>query len=157
MSDNTYGSFGLRCGRLRDTKGEHMKNETLHLHIYDCWTNFHHSHKKFLWYYEILLSKLERHIGTKWKKILSYINAFLKDWGTKTNLLIFRIFQKKEESILSRLLNRKRQYNNFIYKERNLSVFDIRRYWDWWWYVGGPLWRQNIDQKMTIKGSASAK
>ena len=79
MSDNTYGSFGLRCGRLRDTKGEHMKNETLHLHIYDCWTNFHHSHKKFLWYYEILLSKLERHIGTKWKKILSYINAFLKD------------------------------------------------------------------------------
>ena len=23
----------------------------------------------------------------------------------------------------------------------------------WWWYVGGPLWRHTINQKMTIKGS----
>ena len=29
MSDNTYGSFGLHCGRLLDIKGEHINKDTL--------------------------------------------------------------------------------------------------------------------------------
>ena len=76
MSDNTYGSFGLHCGRLLDIKGKHINKDTLHLHIYDYWTNFHDPHKKFFWYSESLLSKLERHIKRKWKKILPDIDGF---------------------------------------------------------------------------------
>ena len=41
MSDNTYGSFGLRIGRLRDTEGKYIKEDTLFLHLCDYWTNFH--------------------------------------------------------------------------------------------------------------------
>ena len=47
MSNNTYGSFGLRCRQLVDIKGKHINKDTLHLHIYDYWTNFHDPHKKF--------------------------------------------------------------------------------------------------------------
>ena len=34
MSDNTYGSFGVRIGRLRDTEGKYIKEDTLFLHLY---------------------------------------------------------------------------------------------------------------------------
>ena len=41
MLDNTYNSYGLRCTRLTDINGKHIKEDTLFLNIYDYWTHFH--------------------------------------------------------------------------------------------------------------------
>ena len=37
MSDNTYGSYGVRYVRLNDIKGNYIKDDMLFLHIYDYW------------------------------------------------------------------------------------------------------------------------
>ena len=49
MSGNTYGPFGLHIGRLREIEGKYINEDTLLLHLYDYWTNFHHPNKQFLW------------------------------------------------------------------------------------------------------------
>ena len=65
MSDNTYGSYDLRCARLTDIKGRHIKEDTLFLNTYDYWTNFHNPNKIYFWWKDELLSKLERNIRRK--------------------------------------------------------------------------------------------
>ena len=62
MSDNTYGSYDLRCARSTGIKGRHIKEDTLFLRIYDYWTNFHNPNKIYFWWNDELLSKLERNI-----------------------------------------------------------------------------------------------
>ena len=76
MSENTYGSFGLRVGRLY-IKGKYVKKDTLFLHIFDYWTNFHNPNKKYFWWHCSLMSKLERHIRRKWRK--SKLDTFLPE------------------------------------------------------------------------------
>ena len=70
MLDNTYNSYGLRCTRLTDINGKHIKEDTLFLNIYDYWTHFHNPNKIYFWWNNELLSKLERNIRRKWKKHL---------------------------------------------------------------------------------------
>ena len=37
MSDNTYGSNDLRCIRVTDINGSHVRGDTILLNIYDYW------------------------------------------------------------------------------------------------------------------------
>ena len=70
MSDNTYGPFGLHIGRLRDIEGKYINEDTLFLHLYDYWTNFHDPNKRFLWWRESIMIKIEKNIRKKWVKDL---------------------------------------------------------------------------------------
>ena len=65
MSGNTYCLYDLRCARLTDIKGRHIKEDTLFPNTYDYRTNFHNPNKIYFWWKDELLSKLERNIQRK--------------------------------------------------------------------------------------------
>ena len=67
MSDNTYGSYGLRRGRISDILGKYVKNDTLHLHLIDYWNNCHHAHQKYFWWHKTLM-QLEKRKKDKLEK-----------------------------------------------------------------------------------------
>ena len=87
MSDNTYGSFGLKRWRVSDIFGKYVKNSTLHLHLIDYWTNLHHRHRKYYWWHKTLMPKLNRQIQRKLVSCLPDIKVF------------FERMQDKDESI----------------------------------------------------------
>ena len=92
MSDNTYGSHGLRRGRISDIFGKYVKNDTLHLYLIDYWNNCHHPHQKYFWWNKTLMPKLERQIRKKWDKSLTNIEIFferMKDKDESVNPLRF--------------------------------------------------------------------
>ena len=62
MSDNTYGSFSLRRGRVSDIFGKNVNKDTLHWHLIDYWTNLHHPYRKYYWWHKTLMPKLKRQI-----------------------------------------------------------------------------------------------
>ena len=62
MSDNTYGSFSLRRGRVSDIFEKNVKKDTLHWHLIDYWTNLHHPYRKYYWWHKTLMPKLKRQI-----------------------------------------------------------------------------------------------
>ena len=78
MSDNTYGSYGLRLTRLTDIKGKYIKEDSRFLNIYDYWTHFHNPNKIYFWWNDERLSKLERNIRRKWKKHLPFPNILFE-------------------------------------------------------------------------------
>ena len=48
MSNNTYGSLGLRIATLNDRFGKSVKTDTLFINLCDYWTNFHDKNKNFI-------------------------------------------------------------------------------------------------------------
>ena len=48
MSNNTYGSYGLREERLNDPLGKKIKFDTLFNNLYDYWTLYHHPNQQIL-------------------------------------------------------------------------------------------------------------
>ena len=78
MSGNTYGPFGLHIGRLRDIEGKYINEGTLFLHLYDYWTNFHDPNKRFLWWRESIMIKIEKNIRKKWVKDLPDVDFVLE-------------------------------------------------------------------------------
>lgn len=96
----------MRRGKLTDIKGNYIQNDTLFLHIYDYWTNFHHPSKKFFWWNETLLSKLERYIRRKWVQTLLDVDV-----------LIDRIKENNE------------RLNPTSYLEQNKKYFESLLFW----------------------------
>ena len=55
MSNNTYGSLGLRIASLIDCFGKSVKTDTLSINLYDYWANFHDGNKKFhIWHSHLM-------------------------------------------------------------------------------------------------------
>ena len=84
MSDNTYGPYGLRQDRLLDPCGVKIKFDTLFINLYDYWTLYHHPHQEILRAIVDFdcsnMSKLERNIRRKWKKLLPNVNIVLEKY-----------------------------------------------------------------------------
>ena len=74
LSNNTYGSLGLRIASLNDCFGKSIKTDTLFINLYDYWTNFHDKNKKFYFWHSHLMWKLEMYIRKKWSKDLPNMN-----------------------------------------------------------------------------------
>ena len=74
MSNNTYGSLGLRIASLIDCFGKSVKTDTLSINLYDYWANFHDGNKKFYIWHSHLMQKLEMYIRKKWSKDLPNVN-----------------------------------------------------------------------------------
>ena len=66
MSNNTYGSLGLRIATLNDRFGKSVKTDTLFKNLYDYWTNFHDENKKNYFWHSHLMWKLEMYTPQKW-------------------------------------------------------------------------------------------
>ena len=127
MSDNTYGSYRLHVGRLIDIKGKHIKEDTLFLHIYDYWTNFHNPNKKYFWYHESTMSKFERHVWKKWVKFLPDIDVMFERIKAKDERFDpLKCFDREKyfESLFG-----KRNTKYGIYKQdQTSSLIEIRTY-----------------------------
>ena len=54
MSDNTYGSLGVRIASLNYCFGKSIKTDTLFKNLYDCWTRFHDENKKYYFWHSHL-------------------------------------------------------------------------------------------------------
>ena len=74
LSNNTYGSLGLRIASLNDCFGKSIKTDTLFINLYDYWTNFHDKNKKSYFWHSHLMWKLEMCIRKKWSKDLPNMN-----------------------------------------------------------------------------------
>ena len=74
MSNNTYGSLGLRIATLTNRFGKTVKTDTLFINLYDYWTNFHNENKKIYFCHSHLMWKLEMYIRQKWSNDLPNVN-----------------------------------------------------------------------------------
>ena len=70
MSNNTYGSLGLRIASLNDCFGNSVKTDTLFINLYDYWTNFHNENKNFYFWHSQLMWKLEMYIRKREREFL---------------------------------------------------------------------------------------
>ena len=91
MSNNTYGSLGLRIASLNDCFGKSVKTDTLFINLYDYWTNFHDENKKYHIWHSHLIWKLEMYIRKKWWKHLPNVNIVFNKYK-EGDLFDFRRF-----------------------------------------------------------------
>ena len=92
MSDNTYGSVGLRIEVLNNRNGGFIKKDTFFNNLYDYWTRFNDPNKLYLWWYPHLLRKLEINIRRKWTKDFPKVNIVLKKYREKNEFFDPRRF-----------------------------------------------------------------
>ena len=82
MSNNTYGSYGLREEHLNDPLGKKIKFDTLFNNLYDYWTLYHDLHQQILRnivdFQFSLIAKLKINIRRRWRKNLPNINIVLE-------------------------------------------------------------------------------
>ena len=78
MSNNTYGSYGLREERLNDPLGKKIEFDTLFNNLYDYWTLYHHPNQKILRnivdFQFSSMAKPKINIRRKWRKNLLNLN-----------------------------------------------------------------------------------
>ena len=108
MSDNTYVSHFTRNRRGRrwlfadnDLYGKNVFSQTLFENLKRFWKNYHNDNKRFFWWIEIILDRLERSIRIKWLADLTQIN-FFNNYYSKINTsnLIQTILKKILKTIL---------------------------------------------------------
>ena len=84
MSNNTYGSYGLREERLNDSLGKKIKFDTLFNNLYDYWTLYHHPDQQILRnivdFQFSLMAKPKINICRKWRKNLPNLNIVLEKY-----------------------------------------------------------------------------
>ena len=79
MSEETYGSVQLRVESIEDKVGKKVKKDTLFYSLYNCWTSYHDPNKRFFWWYDQKLWRLEMCVGKKWnRKTLPLVNIIIK-------------------------------------------------------------------------------
>ena len=82
MSNNTYGSYGLRKERLNNSLGKKIKFDTLFNNLYDYWTLYHHPDQQILRniveFQFSLMAKPKINIRRKWRKNLPNLNIVLE-------------------------------------------------------------------------------
>ena len=84
MSKETYGSANLRIESIEDKVGRKVKKDTLFYNLYDYWTSYHNPNRKFFWWYDQKLWRLEMCIRRKWnRKTLPLVNIIIKKYKEK--------------------------------------------------------------------------
>lgn len=83
---------GLRIESLSDRFGNHVKKDTLFNNLYDYWTRFHDSNKRYFWWYPQLLWKIEMSISRKSSKYLPKLNIIFKKYEEKDQIFDPRRF-----------------------------------------------------------------
>ena len=113
MSNNTYGSLGLRIATLNHCFGKSVKTDTLFINLYDYWTNFHNENKKFYFWHSHLMWKLEMYIRKKWSKDLPKVNIVFNKYKegdfwmnfTLRNILSYLKIGKKNAKFITCMKN----------------------------------------------------
>ena len=133
MSDNTYVSHFTRNRRGRrqlfadkDLYGKNVFSQTLFENLKRFWKNYHNDNKRFFWWIEIILDRLERSIRIKWLADLTEINFFNNYYSKiNTNNLIQTILKKILKTILHIYKNGRQKLKKII---KNLIEEDIEKY-----------------------------
>ena len=108
MSDNTYVLHFTRKRRGRawlfadnDLYEKNVLSPTHFENLKRFWKNYHNDNKRFFWWIEIILDRLERSIRIKWLADLTQIN-FFNNYYSKINTsnLIQTILKKILKTIL---------------------------------------------------------
>ena len=108
MSDNTYVLHFTRKRRGRtwlfadnNLYEKNVLSPTLFENLKRFWKNYHNDNKRFFWWIEIILDRLERSIRIKWLANLTEINFFNNYYSKiNTNNLIQTILKKILKTIL---------------------------------------------------------
>ena len=133
MSDNTYGSYGLRVGRLCDLKGKYIKEDTLFLHIDDYWTNFYNPNKIYFLWHTSTMSKLERHIRRKWPR--GKLNKFLPHVD-----ILFDLIKTKDEGIdPTKILDSEKYFESLILWKKK---------YEYWYLRERPMFKRHRHKKI---------
>ena len=81
MSEETYGSVQLRVESIEDKLGKKVKKDTLFYNLYNYWTSYHNPNKRFFWWFDQKLWRLEMCIHKKWnRKSLHLVNIIIKKY-----------------------------------------------------------------------------
>ena len=113
MSNNTYGSLGLRIATLNDRFGKSVKTDTLFINLCDYWTNFHDKNKNFYFWHSHLMWILEMYIQKKWSKDLPNVNIVFDKYKegafwmsfTLRNILNYLKIGKKNAKFITSMKN----------------------------------------------------
>ena len=81
MSEETYGSAQLRVESIEDRVGRKAKRDTLVYNLYNYWTSHHNPNRRFFWWYDKKLWRLEKCVHRKWnRKALPLVNIIIKKY-----------------------------------------------------------------------------
>ena len=140
MSDNTYVLHFTRKRRGRtwlfadnNLYEKNVLSPTLFENLKRFWKNYHNDNKRFFWWIEILLERLERSIRIKWLADLPKIELFLRLFKDKYEQFNPENFEENSEDYFIHLqkwkVETEKDYQNFTSKRhRKILRLPIR---DW--------------------------
>ena len=155
MSDNTYVSHFTRNRRGRrqlfadkDLYGKNVFSQTLFENLKRFWKNYHNDNKRFFWWIEILLERLERSIRIKWLADLSKIELFLRLFKDKYEQFNPENFEENSEDYFIHLqewkVETEKDYQNFTPRRHRKILGPPRRESIRGWFFVFLIYLRNV-------------